>query len=194
MRHTYPSPYMRRRLVLLLLVSIVKFIAAPFLLASRSTAAVAAPFDGPTEFIRKINLMTNDLVYSSTTGRIYASIPSSAGAGGNSIAAIDPTTGLTTSSTFIGSDPNKLALSDDGHSLYVSLDGSFAVRRFDALTNTPGAQFPMGLDPSFGRFVLNDLAVAPGNPDTLAIARWYLGWSPPEAGVAVYDNGVRRPN
>ena len=52
----------------------------------------------------------------------------------------------------------------------------------------------MGLDPSFGRFVLNDLAVAPGNPDTLAIARWYLGWSPPEAGVAVYDNGVRRPN
>jgi len=177
MRHTYPSPYMRRRLALLLLVSIVNFIAAPFLLASRSTAAVAAPFDGPTEFIRKINLMTNDLVYSSTTGRIYASIPSSAGSGGNSIAAIDPTTGLITSTTFIGSEPNQLALSDDGHSLYVSLDGALAIRRFDALTNTPGLQFPIGQDLFHGRYGISDFAVAPGNPGTVALARQFGGIS-----------------
>src|SRR6185437_129162 len=183
-----------KKIAFLLLVSIVNLIAAPFLFATRSVAAPVNPFDGPTDFIRKINLMTNDLVYSSTTGKIYASIPSSAGAGGNSIAAIDPATGSTTSSTFIGSDPNKLALSDDGHSLYVSLDGTFAVRRFDALTNTPGAQFPIGIDPNNGRYRINDYAVAPGDPDTLAIARWYLGASPPEAGVAVYTNGVRRTN
>ena len=131
MRHT--------RLSLLVLVSLVNFIAAPFLLATRSTAVPLNAPDEPTEFIRRINLTTNDLVYSSTTGKIYASIPSSAGSSGNSIAAIDPATGLISSTTFIGSEPNKLALSDDGHSLYVSLDGTFAIRRFDALTNTPGS-------------------------------------------------------
>src|SRR5689334_15181327 len=182
-----------KKIAFVLLVSIINLIAAPFSLASRSAAAPLNPFDGPTDFIRRINLSTNDLVYSNTTGKIYASIPSTAGAGGNAIAAIDPATGATTSSTFIGSDPNKLALSDDGHTLYVSLDGSFAVRRFDASTNTPGAQFPIGIDPSFGRYRINDFAVAPGDPDTLAIARW-ISASPPEAGVAVYTNGVRRTN
>src|SRR4026208_1393331 len=130
----------QRRLTLLILVSLVNLIASPFLPA-RNTVAAPNPPDGPTEFIRRINLTTNDLVYSSTTGKIYASLPSAAGSGGNSIAAIDPTTGLITSTTFIGSEPNKLALSDDGHSLYVSLDGAFAIRRFDALTNSPGLQF-----------------------------------------------------
>src|SRR3569832_975344 len=122
MRHTYPSPYMRRRLVLLLLVSIVNFLAAPFLPASRNTATAAPlnPLDGPTDFIRRISLTTNDLVYSSSTGRIYASVPSRVGSSGNSLQAIDPTTGLVSSSTFVGSEPNKLAISDDGHSLYVS--------------------------------------------------------------------------
>ncbi len=183
-----------KNLTLLVLVSLVNFIAAPFLLATRSTAVPLNAPDEPTEFIRRINLTTNDLVYSSTTGKIYASIPSSAGSSGNSIAAIEPATGLISSTTFIGSEPNKLALSDDGHSLYVSLDGTFAIRRFDALTNTPGSQFSIGADSFFGRYVISDFAVAPANPGTIAVARWHSGLSPPEAGVAVFDDGVRRPN
>ena len=177
---------LKRRLALLLLISFVNLIASPFLLASRSTAVAAPldPFDGPTEFIRKISLTTNDLVYSSTTGKIYASVPSSGGSGGNSITAIDPSTGLITNSTFIGSEPNKLALSDDGHSLYVTLDGAVAIRRFDALTNTPGLQFSPGIDSFFGRYIVSDFAVAPGHPETIAVSRWFQGLFPPEAGVA----------
>ncbi|HKG58451.1 MAG TPA: Calx-beta domain-containing protein, partial [Pyrinomonadaceae bacterium] len=197
MKNTQPAPRLARRLALLLLVSIVNFIASPFLLASRSTVAAAAPLNPPqgsSDFIRRISLATNDLVYSSTTGKIHASIPGSSGAGGNSIAAIDPTTGLITSTTFIGSEPNKLALSDDGHSLYVLLDGSSAIRRFDAQTNSPGLQFSLGEDPFFGRYTISDFAVAPANPDTLAVARQYTSVFPSEAGVAVFDNGVRRPN
>jgi hypothetical protein len=183
-----------RRLTVLLLVSLVNLIAAPFLLASRSAAAPKPP-DGPTEFIRRIDLTTNDLVYSSTTGKIYASLPSLAGSNGNSIAAIDPTTGLITSTTFIGSEPNKLALSDDGHSLYVTLQGAGAIRRFDALTNTPGLQFSTGADPFFsrGRFDVADIAVAPANPGTIAVARQFSNVSPSQAGVAIFDDGVQRP-
>src|SRR6185295_9202643 len=150
-----------RRLALFLLVSTINSIAAPFLLATRGAAAPAPP-EGPTDFFRRINLTTNDLVYSASAGRIYASVPSSVG-NGNSLQAIDPTTGLVTSSTFVGSEPNKLAISDDGHSLYVSLDGSFAIRRFETLTNTPGLQFSLGVDFIFGRYSVGDMAVAPGS-------------------------------
>src|ERR1041385_8388056 len=173
----------RRRLALLLLIAIV---ASPLSVASDTKAPLFKPFDGPTEFIRQIPLPANDLVYSPLTGKFYASVPSSVGGGGNSIKSIDPATGTIESSTFIGSEPNKLALSDDGHNLYVSLDGSAAVRRFDVQTNTPGLQFTLGQDSFSGRYVVGEFAVAPGNPDLVAVARSFGG------GIAVYDNGVRR--
>ena len=176
---------------LLLLVSIFNLIASPVSLATRASNSEAAPlepFDEPTEFIRRIPLITNDLVYNDATDKLYASVPSSAGSSGNSIVTIDPVTGIVGGPVFVGSEPNKLALSDDGQSLYVSLDGSFAIRRFNVATNTPGLQFTIGQDTFSGRFSVNDFAVAPGNPDLLAVARSQ------NAGVAVFDNGVRRPN
>ena len=189
MKITPRTQCLRRRLALLLLVCTVNFIATPFLLATRSTAAPLSPPDGPTDFIRRISLTTNDLVYSASAGRIFASVPSSVGSSGNSLKAIDPMTGLVTSTTFVGSEPNKLTIADDGQSLYVSLDGSFSIRRFDTLTNTPGLQFVVGQDSGFfNRFGVNDFAVAPGNPNVLAVART------PQAGVAIFDNGVRRTN
>src|ERR1041385_898883 len=188
MKYNQHAHYLRTSLSILLLVSIANLIASPVSLATRAANTPLNPFDGPTDFIRRISLTTNDLVYSASTGKLYASIPSAAGSGGNSIAAIDPMTGVITSATFIGSEPNKLALSDDGHSLYASLNGAAAVRRFDVLTNTPGLQFSLGQDSFSGRFSVSDFAVAPGNPDLLAVARTS------GAGVAVFDNGVRRTN
>jgi DNA-binding beta-propeller fold protein YncE len=189
MQITPRTQCLRRRLALVLLVCTINFIAAPFLLATKSSAAAPNTPDGPTDFVRRINLTTNDLVYSSAAGRIYASVPSSVGSSGNSLKAIDPTTGLVTSTTLVGSEPNKLTISDDAQSLYVSLDGSFSIRRFDTLTNTPGLQFVVGQDPIFfSRFGVNDFAVAPGNPNVLAVARTA------QAGVAIFDNGVRRTN
>src|ERR1044072_6711150 len=179
---------LRRRLALLLLVSTINFIAAPFLLATRSLASSPNPPDGPTALLSRINLPTSDLVCRPSAGRIYASVPSSVGVSGNSLKAIDPTTGLVTSTTFVGSEPNKLTISDDGQSVYVSLDGSFSIRRFDTLTNTAGLQFVVGQDQFFNRFGVNDFAVAPGNPNVLAVARTS------QAGVAIFDNGVRRTN
>src|SRR4026207_509839 len=116
MKTTPRTQCLRRRLALLLLVCTINFIAAPFLLATRSAAAPPKPPDGPTDFIRRINLTTSDLVYSASAGRIYARVPSCAGGSGNSLKAIDPSTGLVTSATFVGSEPNKLAISDDGQS------------------------------------------------------------------------------
>src|SRR6185369_13313177 len=193
MNNAQSAQTLRRRIALFLLVSTINFIASPFF-AGSSTRVKAAPlFDGPTDFIRRIPLLTNDLVYSNTTGKIYATFPSSVGSNGNSIAAIDPMTGVVSNTTFVGSEPTKLALSDDGHSIYVWLNGSFMFRRFDALTNTPGLQFSMGQEPTSGRYVFRDFAVAPANPSVLAVARGIFNVGSPQ-GVAIFDDGVRRTN
>ncbi len=164
--------------------------------AIEPAAAGPAPFQqGQTDFIRQIPLNINDVVYSSTTSQLYASVPSSVGTGGNSIASVNPVTGSVGTTTFIGSEPNKLALSDDGNTLYAGLDGAFAVRRMDIATQTPGLQFALGAaigSPS--RFVANDIAVAPGNSNLVTVARFQPGLSPPEVGVAAFDNGVILPN
>ena len=188
-----PRP-LTSRLVLVLIVSILNCVIAPLIPATSANvnAAAPSPFDDPTTFVRRLSLFTNDLVYSSTTGKIYASIPSTAGSIGNSIATIDPTTGAVINTTFIGSEPKNLALSDDGHTLYVWLEGAFAIRRFDTLTNTAGIQFSIGLDQNNNRYQVRDLAVAPGNPSLLAVARGTPGLI--SGGVAIFDDGVRRPN
>src|SRR5689334_3927112 len=191
MKNNKSPQTLSRRLALVLIISVLNCLVSP-LFPRISANAAPHPFDGPSAFVRRISLFTNDLVYSSTTGKIYASIPSSAGSIGNSIATIDPVTGAVINTTFIGSEPKNLALSDDGHTLYVWLDGAFAIRRFDTLTNTPGIQFSIGENPNSGRYVASDLAVAPGNPSVLAVSRGTPGGA--SGGVAIFDNGVRRAN
>jgi len=143
------------------------------------------------EFVRQLSLPASDVVYNPADRMLYASMPSSAGAAGNSIVPINPATGETGAPVFVGSEPGKLVMSDDGRTLYISLTGATAIRRFDTVTRTPGQQFSIG-NGSISSYAVNDLAVAPGNPNLVAVARHQPTLSPPSAGVAVFDNGVQR--
>lgn len=169
---------------LLFLLGVIPVAAGPIGAASAAGA----------DEVRVIGLATSDLVYDQATQTIFASVPSRAGAAGNSIAPIDPSTGAIGSTVFVGSEPGKLAISDDGQHIYVSLDGAAAVRRFDVASRTAGPQFALGSDSFFGPYYVEDMAVMPGNPGVVAVSRKNLGISPRHAGVAVYDNGVQRPN
>src|SRR5439155_13614968 len=120
--------------------------------------------------LREVVLPANDIVINPTTGTVYASVPSSAGAGGNSITPFDPVSGSVGQPVLVGSEPNRLAISDDGQVIYVGLDGANAVRRFDTPSGTPGLQFSVGSNTQ-GQFVAVDIAVAPGQPKIVAIAR-----------------------
>lgn len=143
----------------------------------------------------ELELPANDLVYDTVRQRIYVSVPSRAGGSlGNTITAIDPATGAIGPSVFVGSEPGKLALSGDGRFLYVALDGAAAVRRVDAATLTPGLQFALGNDPHFGPYYVEDMEVLPGASGSVAVSRRRAGVSPQHGGVAVYDDGVRRPD
>src|SRR6185369_4229736 len=115
-----------------------------------SPTLTPSPTPSPTPpyvptFVRRVNLPANNLVYSEATQALYASVPSSAGATGNSITKITPTTGEVGPSVFVGSEPNKLAISSDGQTIWTHLNGANAARRFDVLTGTAGLQFNSGI-------------------------------------------------
>src|SRR5438552_16312190 len=119
--------------------------------------------------ITKINFPANNVIYDPYDGMLYASVSGSAGANGNSIVPINPVTGAIGAPVFVGSEPNRMAISDDGHYLYVGLDGAGSVRRFNLLTHQAEIQVSLGLSPVCGGpAIAGDLRVMPGNPHALA--------------------------
>src|SRR5262249_690477 len=55
-----------------------------------------------------------------------------------------------------------------------------------------GVSFALGIG-QFGPMYAEDLQVAPGNPNAIAVARDFQGVSPRAAGVAIYVDGVQLP-
>jgi uncharacterized repeat protein (TIGR01451 family) len=148
------------------------------------------------QFNTYLPLPANDLIYSPVTQLLYASVPSSAGTTlGNSVISIDPNTGVLGTPIWVGSEPNKLAVSSDGHTLWVGLDGAGAVRQVNLDTQTAGLQF--GLGGITGVYnapnTAASIAAMPGSSSTVAVAGqnsgiWWYG------GVVIYDSGVPRAN
>ena len=139
-----------------------------------------------------VNLLTSDILYKPASGKIYASVPGIMGNLGNSILSIDPIDGTLGTPIFVGSEPNKLAISDDGHYLYVGLDGAAAVRRVDLITQTAEIQFSLGYN-SCGNFLAEDMVVLKNNPNAVAISLRNTLCSPRHQGVAIYEDGVQLP-
>jgi hypothetical protein len=198
-KNLYSSRPIRVRVAVYVLIILVAAISVSptftrlTVLAQGDGAAADTPGDVQprAEFIRHLSLPANDVIYNPADGTLYASMPSSAGASGNSILPINPATGETGTPVFVGSEPHKLAMSDDGRTLYVSLDGASSIRRFDTATRTLGQQFYIG-HTSISSYAVSDLAVAPGNPNLVAVARHIPTLSIRGAGVAIFDNGVQR--
>jgi hypothetical protein len=151
--------------------------------------SAAQPAQAQTNTIMQAALLANDLVYDPLTQQIYASVPSSSGSNGNSITVINPLTALVGTSTFVGSEPGKLALSSDGTSLYTALTGASSVRAFNPVTLTAGLQFSIG-----SGLQAEDLAVLPGQPQSVAVVRENPAYSPHFVNTTIYDNGVARTN
>ena len=107
---------------------------------------------------------------------------------------IDPTTGNITRQIWVGSKPNKLALSTDGKQLFVGLDGAAAVAQVDLTSGTVVNQFSLGGGPGIYNppSTAISLAALPGSPNSVAVAG--TGGVGNGAGVTIYDSGVARTN
>lgn len=121
-----------------------------------------------------LDLPANDLVWDPFAQLIYASLPSSYGTNGNSIAVINPTTGAVTAYHFAGSEPTKLALSADGKYLYVGLNGDGSVQRLVLPNFTFDINISLGTTGN-GIYVANDIKVSPTDTHTIAVALGYTG-------------------
>jgi hypothetical protein len=140
---------------------------------------VSTPTPTPfATFTRQLALPTNDFIYNQGTQKFYASVPSRAdNIVGNSVTIIDPKTGTIDDSIFIGSEPDKIAISDDSARMYVGLRGSSSIRQVDLSSRTAGSSFYLGVNPL-------DIAVKPGAAGTVAVLRGAND-------IAVYNEGVQ---
>ncbi len=134
-----------------------------------------------------VSLPSSDIAYDAVTQKIYASVPSSDTSGrANTVTPIDPVTGVLGTSIAVGSNPNSLAVSDDGQFLYAGLLGASSISRITLATQSVSLQISV---PStvYGAMYAGEIKVLPGNPRAIAITRgsYY--------GVAIFDDNVQRP-
>ena len=141
-----------------------------------------------------VSQLANDMVWDPINQVIYLSVPSLASSNGNTIATLNPTTGSVQSTQFAGSEPDALAISDDSQFLYAGLDGSSSVQRFKLPSMSPDINYSLGAGPyPFGPYYAGDLRVAPGLPDTTAVARGTPLTGPGPGGMEIFDNTTQRP-
>jgi uncharacterized repeat protein (TIGR01451 family) len=144
--------------------------------------------------VQILDLPVSDLVFHSPSGRILAGLMQAAGKIGQSLASIDPLSGTIASTLPLGSQPGRLAMSDDARFLYIALLSTGGVARVNLDADAVDLQYSFGpADPQLGNPYAEDLKVLPGNPDALAVSlRTGPNITPIPSGEYVYDLGVAR--
>lgn len=148
-----------------------------------------------------VNYGSQDLLYDPVRDRLLLTVTN--GPGGtptNGLAIFNPYTGLTESFVPLSPAPGKMARSDNGQFLYVSLPGTGAVQQFNLPTLTPNYSFLIGGELIYDLPYTNyagSLAVLPGQPDSVvawAVRHVNGGSGEFGYGVGLYEHGVMAPN
>ena len=163
------------------------------------TVSTPAPGGGtisPLVLTAYVGIQNNAMALDPANGLLYISVPSSAGAPyGNSVVPVDPATGVLGNPIYVGSEPDKLAISSDGSTLWVGLDGASAVRQVNLQTGTAGMQFSLGDNTGTYEYppVVHAIAVLPGSPNSI-VASVATNNGLYEDLLTIYDSGVARTN
>ena len=135
----------------------------------------------------RVNLAANAIALG-PANQLLVATPADAGDAANSIVALDPITGGIISSTFVGSDPKKLAASADGSSVYAWLAGDGTDPPRIARMNLSTRQRDLVFAADFvGRTPFYSIWDIAGLPDGGLAVSYASGQ------VAVFDNGKARP-
>lgn len=138
-----------------------------------------------------LDVWTNDLVYDQVTDKLYVSIPSNNGSNGNSIGMINLQDYSLENTVYIGSEPNALAISDNGQFIYATLQGAPMVSQYIVDSQQMGIQFTVGDSNTVGPLYPYDIKVMPNHPNTVAVSRIAQS-SSGFYGTAIFDSGVVR--
>ena len=142
---------------------------------------------------RVVPLPNEDVVADRARGVYYASVPATDPTRGNRIATIAPDTGEVTLSAPVGSSPGAMALSADGQSLFVALDGSGELLQLRLPGMTEVARHRLPVVPFYGQLLAESIAPSPTEADTVAISLMRPGISPKHAGVVLLRQGELQP-
>jgi hypothetical protein len=135
---------------------------------------------------------TLDLAYSPASGELYVSTDTAAT--GPAIAVIDPRTGNTLRTVPTTTRAAPLAVSEDGQFLYAGLGATGNIRRYTLPALTSDQEFSIGVDHTGQPLEAYDIRVSPGDARTVAVTRTYPQAIPRGYGLAVFDDGVMRPD
>lgn len=135
-----------------------------------------------------------DLAYSATTGRLYVVLPAGVGGVESAVAELNPASGAVVTRVVIPDGPDggatQLAVSDDGSTLYVGVNGGRVIRRYGLPAFSPGPEFGLGVNQFGEPNAVTEMAVAPGTTATLALVR-AARFAP--GVLTAFDGGVARP-
>ena len=163
-----------------------------FRTASIILCALASVANGQS--VLEIDLPIYNIVFSSQTGLLYATVGSAAGAPyGNSLIEISPDTGKIKRHVFVGSEPDPLVISQDGSLAWIGLDGAGRVQAVNISALTLGTDFNLGFS-DFGTLIAGAITVMPGAPQTVAVSLINTQVEPSFYATSIFDNGVARPN
>jgi hypothetical protein len=143
-----------------------------------------------------LDIEASALMADPARGRLYAVVTAEAAQFQNELVVIDVGLGDVAASVAVGSNPDSLALSDDGTRLWIGLHGALSIREVD-LTKwppVPGAQYILVGNDAHDAVHAGPMAVLPGEPTSVAVSLQYDGLSPSFAGALVLDAGNPRPN
>ncbi len=145
--------------------------------------------------MRVLAITAADLVWDGTRSRLYASVPATAGgAYGSKVVAVDPSSMLVTGTANSNQDPVKLVMTSGNEYLYAAQRGNGTVARIDPASMSILSAFAVGTSPSYGTLYAADLCTVAGQPNLVIVSQYRTNVSPSHNGVAVYDNGVIRPD
>ncbi len=150
--------------------------------ATLSSLATYLSLPGVTQFL----VPAADVAYDPVRKILYASLGGGV-PGGNGVLAIDPATEMAGAQLNLDYPAGRLALSDDGQFLYAAAADNSFVWRLRSQT--------LAVDSSFGlgdQLAVEDMAVQPGNPKVIAVARRKPDANPDHDSLVIYENGVPR--
>ena len=151
---------------------------------------------GALAYTAYVPIVNNSMVLNPVSGLLYVTVPAAAGAPyGNTVVSVDPETGNLGTPIPVGSEPNRIAVTDDGKYLWVGLDGASAVRRVNLTAGTADLQFPIGGN-NTGWYAnpatVQAIAALPGSDTAVVVGTTGTGYSGASNTIAIYDSGTLR--
>jgi|GEM_PF-1330027 len=142
-----------------------------------------------------IPISIQSCAYDSTRKQLYASVKNDGSLLANEIAVIDALTGKILKSLKLGNTPNQLAVSQDGHYLYASINDGQAVQRFDLQKQQKDISFELGKNADNQMISVSALYIIPNSPESVAVRRSISQSDSGSLGpdIAIYDGVTSRP-